>query len=160
MTVASLAMLVMMIVMIVVVAAAPLTVVMMVMMMRTALVVDLVHYARCLESVLRLMLQLVVVDIQHGGHETEFHTPAGPYLTVEQDALIQIGKVHCERLFAIGYSHLDVTHERSGLPVDPSADVHHYFGKSRFNIGIESADLPLDTDCLASGFLGGIEFTH
>ena len=134
-------------------------VVMMVLMGGTVLV-DVHHDAGFLEGVERPVLKLVVVDVQNGGHEAEIHCLAGPHLTVEEHSLLQIREVHGEGLIPVADSHLDVSHQRSGFPLDPSADLHEHVGESGFHIGVESPDLSVETYGLASRLLGGVELTH
>ena len=81
------------------------------MVMGTALAVDVHHDAGVLERMECPVLQLVVIYIQHCGHEAEVHGLAGPYLPVVQDALCHIREVHGERLLPVGDGHLDVSHE-------------------------------------------------
>ncbi len=162
--VAVLAMLVVVLVlmiMIVASAGASLAVVMVVMMLvGGAVTVDVHHDSGVLERVQRPVLQLVVVHIQHRGHEAELDGLAGPHLSVEEHSLVHIREVHGERLLPVADGHLDVTHKRARFPLDPSADLHEHVGEPGLDIGIESPDLTAESDGFAPGLLGGIELTH
>ena len=106
------------------------------------------------------MFQLMVVHIQHGSHEAELDLLRRPDLAMEENALIQVREVHGHGLIGIANGHLDVSHQRAGFPLDPSADLHEHVGQSCLDIRIESADHPVETDGFASRHLGGVELTH
>ena len=106
----------------------PMFMVVMMVLVGRAVLVDVHHDAGILECVQRDMLQLVVVHIQHCGHETELDLLAGPHLAVEQDSLVQVREVHGHGLIGIADGHLYVSHQRTGFPLDPSADLHEHVG--------------------------------
>ena len=156
-------MMVVLVLMVVIVASAgaSLAVVVVVMMLvGGAVAVDIHHDAGVLERMQRPVLQLVIVHIQHRGHEAEVDRLAGPDLAVEEHSLVQVREVHGERLLPVGDGHLDVSHQRAGFPLDPSADLHEHVGEPGLDVGVESPDLTAEPDGLASGLLGGVVLTH
>ena len=116
MAVAFLAVVVMVLVLVVVVMASAgalrtvLMVVVVVVMVRRGMLVDVHHDPGLLEGMERLVLQLVVVHVENGGHEAEIHLLTGPDLPVEQNPLVYVGEVHGESLLPVGHGHLDVSH--------------------------------------------------
>ncbi len=131
-----------------------------VMVVGRAVLVDVHHYSGILERVQGPVLELVVVHVEDSCHETELDGLAGPDLPVEEHTLVDVGEVHGHRLVAVGDGHLDVSHERSGLPLDPPSDLHEDVGQPCLHVRIESADLPVEPYGLAVGKLSGIELTH
>ena len=87
-----------------------LMVVVVVVMVRRGMLVDVHHDPGLLEGVERLVLQLLVVHVENGGHEAEIHLLTGPDLPVEQNPLVYVGEVHGESLLPVGHGHLDVSH--------------------------------------------------
>ena len=152
---AVLAVLVMMLMIMVVTAAGAVLPMLMVMMMLvgSAVLVDVHHDPGILESMERDVLQFMIVYIQYRCHEAELHFLAGPDLSVEENALVQISEVHGHGLVGIADGHLYVSHQCARFPLDPSADLHEHIGEPRLHIGVESAYLAVETDGFPSGHL-------
>ena len=152
---AVLAVFVMMLMIMVVTAAGAVLPMLMVMMMLvgSAVLVDVHHDPGILESMERDVLQFMIVYIQYRCHEAELHFLAGPDLSVEENALVQISEVHGHGLVGIADGHLYVSHQCARFPLDPSADLHEHIGEPRLHIGVESAYLAVETDGFPSGHL-------
>ena len=97
--------------------------------------------------------QTVLLHIEDGRHEREVRTSARSHLAAEHDALPEIGEIHGHRGIIGGDGHLYVTHECTGLPLDPSSDIRECIGQPRFDIRVETVDLSVDTDRDSSGLL-------
>ena len=128
-----------------------LTVVMMVMVVLEGLPVDGVVESGIVDGMEHLVGELVLVDIQDGAHEVEFHFVGTVHGTVVLDTVVHVDEVEGDTLSAVDVdSCLDVSQEASGLALYEFSDGHEGIGEPLLRIGVEVEDAAGESSCASA----------
>ena len=139
----------MMFVVVIVAVAFPVMVVMiMVMTVAFNMLIQLVHQTTVIHRMVHPVLELVVVDIQHGAHECEVDLLLGVEVSVLLDSVPQVCEVERDTGSVVkGDRGLDVSQHGSCLGFHPFADLDHGIAQPGLGIGVPAFD--------PSGYSGG-----
>lgn len=128
-----------------------LAVVMMVMVVLEGLPVDGVIESGIVDGMEHLVGELVLVDIQDGTHEVEFHFVGTVHGSVVLDSVVHVDEVEGDPLAAVDVDGcLDVSQEASGLPLYELSDGHEGIGEPLLRIGVEVEDAAGESSCASA----------
>ena len=128
-----------------------LAVVMMVMVVLEGLPVDGVIESGIVDGMEHLVGELVLVDIQDGTHEVEFHFVDTVHGSVVLDSVVHVDEVEGDTLSAVDVDGcLDVSQEASGLALYELSDGHEGIGEPLLRIGVEVEDAAGETRCASA----------
>ena len=128
-----------------------LTVVMMVMVVLEGFPVDGVIETGIVDGMEHLVGELVLVDIQDGTHEVEFHFVGTVHGSVVLDSVVHVDEVEGDTLSAVDVDGcLDVSQEASGLALYELSDGHEGISEPLLRIGVEVEDATGESSCASA----------
>ena len=128
-----------------------LAVVVMMVMVLEGLPVDGVIESGIVDGMEHLVGELMLVDIQDGAHEVEFHFVGTVHGTVVLDTVVHVDEVEGDPLAAVDIDGcLDVSQEASGLALYELSDGHEGIGEPLLRIGVEVEDAAGESSCASA----------